>query len=71
MRRDRIWRVGTPGGLGVAGLILGTVASGPLGLAAAAVSAAAGLAPAVADRAAHRSQAGYAVLLADRAARKR
>ncbi len=71
MQRDRLWQVGAPGGLGVAGLVLGAVTGGPLGAAAAALSAVAGLTPAIADRRAQKSQAAYAVLLADRRARAR
>jgi hypothetical protein len=69
MQRDRVWRLAAPGGLGVAGLIVGGLAGGPVGVAAAALGAAAGLVSNVADRATHRSRAAYAVLLADRAHR--
>jgi hypothetical protein len=71
IRRDHLWRIAMPSGLGAAGLVIGAVAAGPVGLVVAALGTAAGLVPAIADHGAHRANAAYAVLLADRSRRDR
>jgi hypothetical protein len=70
MRREQRWKLVAPASLSLAGIGIGGLTGGPLGVVAGALGGLAGLVGTRAERAAHRENPAYALLFAQRERRR-